>query len=440
MTWLTAALTGIAILIFSGFCQNALVEFNDSKLKRLCENKNNAKNKKATRLYKLQEKSNRLILSEYTLKVFLTAFSVSSAEIFSFEKLKGYFNSKNFLPERLCTIISMLIPVILTAVIVVTFGVKLPKKICSADKYRETYDNFILNFCGIYKFILTLFLPIVVISEVISKITAKISGIKSTGNDDDVTEEEILMMVDAVNENGSIEESQAEMINNIFLFDDIEASEIMTHRTELVSVSCNDDILQAVKLVIDEGVSRIPVYNETIDDICGVIFAKDLLELALDDSKKNSKVKDFMHEIRFVPESSNCRELFDEFTRQKVQIAVVVDEYGGTAGIVTMEDLLECIVGNIRDEYDDEEEEIQEITPNTFDFLGSASFSKAAEAMGFDIKNLNGDYDTVGGFVIDKLGYIPKKGSRPTFKWKNVTFEVISADNMKIEKIRARFT
>jgi Mg2+/Co2+ transporter CorC len=235
---------------------------------------------------------------------------------------------------------------------------------------------------------------------------------------------------------GGIEESQAEMISNIFDFDDIEVREVMTHRTEMVAIEENSTLSEAVKLVIGEGFSRIPVYCDNADNISGVIFAKDLLRLVFEEDKKERPVKEFMRDITFVPESNKCGELFKEFTEDKTQIAVVVDDYGGTAGIITMEDLLETIVGSIQDEYDDETEEIQKVSSDCYDMVGTAAFDDVMEALG---KEYHGevDYDTIGGFVMDLLGHVPEDNEKVTVHWENVEFKVLSIHEKKIERLRA---
>jgi putative hemolysin len=244
-------------------------------------------------------------------------------------------------------------------------------------------------------------------------------------------------MLDAANENGGIEDEQAEMISNIFEFSDLEIHEVMTHRTEIMAVEENAPVTEAVKVSVETGVSRIPIYKNTIDNICGVIYIKDLLPLILQPDTQTRPVSEYSHGIKYVPETSSCGELFRYFTENKKQIAVALDEYGGTAGIVTMEDLLECIVGNIRDEYDENEaEEIEEITPNTFDILGSADPDDAMERLGHKLEDGHG-YDTMGGFITALLGYIPSDGETPTVRWKDITFGVISAKDNRIEKLRA---
>lgn len=248
-----------------------------------------------------------------------------------------------------------------------------------------------------------------------------------------LTEEEILLMVNEGGESGVIEESQAEMISNIFDFDDIEVREVMTHRTEMIAIEDNRPVTEAIKLIIDEGFSRIPVYHENNDNICGVVFAKDLLRLVLDDSGKDSPVSEFMREIMFVPESNKCGELFEQFTTQRVQIAVVVDDYGGTAGIITMEDLLETIVGSIQDEYDDETEEIIKLSDGKLEVLGTAGCEEVMEALG---KEYDGDYDTIGGFVTELLGHIPEDGETAELEWKDIRFSIAEVSDKKIVRLR----
>lgn len=272
--------------------------------------------------------------------------------------------------------------------------------------------------------------------NVITKVFSKLMLIRKKHEKDSVTEEEILRMVDAVNETGGIEESQAEMISNIFEFDDLEISDLMTHRTEVFAIEINTPIQQAVESIIREGFSRIPVYEDNIDNICGVVFAKDLLKLIYSDNRNSAMIKDFVREIKYVPESNSCRELLEYFSSQKNHIAVVVDEYGGTAGIVTLEDLLESIVGNIQDEYDNEVEEIQEITPNTFDILGNADTTEVMNTLGKKLDDEK-DYDTIAGFVTDLLGYIPKENQNPSVSWENIEFRIIKCKDNRIEKLRA---
>ena len=424
----------ILLMAFLTLCENAAVEFNDAKLKKMAEED---KDPKAIRLAALLGRTGRVVATNLIARsIMIIAVSVVGAIYFyaplsnKIHKLFDVYTQASYYIIGIC---SFVIISCLLALVICTFGVGIPKKLCISGKVGE---RFILNSCVAYKALLAVFSPLAIVSGAVSAGILRLFGVKSTNKADAVTEEEILMMVDAVNETGGIEESQAEMISNIFDFDDIEVREVMTHRTEMVAIEENSTLSEAVKLVIGEGFSRIPVYCDNADNISGVIFAKDLLRLVFEEDKKERPVKEFMRDITFVPESNKCGELFKEFTEDKTQIAVVVDDYGGTAGIITMEDLLETIVGNIQDEYDDETEEIQKVSSDCYDMVGTAAFDDVMEALG---KEYHGevDYDTIGGFVMDLLGHVPEDNEKVTVHWENVEFKVLSIHEKKIERLRA---
>lgn len=260
---------------------------------------------------------------------------------------------------------------------------------------------------------------------------SKIFGKKKN---DSLTENEIMDILNGEDAD-DIDDSQKEMISNIFEFDDIEVKDVMTHRTEISAVDIKSDLKDAVSLIIEKGFSRIPVFEDTIDNICGVIYAKDLLALIFDKNSDGHTLSEFVREIKYIPETNNCFELFDIFTSQKIQIAVAVDEYGGTAGLVTMEDLLEAIVGNIQDEYDNEAEEIQKVSQNVFEVLGTADTEDIAEELGIELPEDN-DCDTIGGFVINLIGHIPDENEKPVVEFAGTKFTVISVDDKRIRKLR----
>ncbi|MBQ4362395.1 MAG: HlyC/CorC family transporter [Oscillospiraceae bacterium] len=253
---------------------------------------------------------------------------------------------------------------------------------------------------------------------------------------DPVTEEEIMQMVDAGNESGGIEESEREMINNVFEFHDTPVSNVMTHRTDVVAVSMDEDISKIAYTAINSGFSRIPVYNETIDDIAGIIYVKDLLILVGMEDMSAVSPRSFIREAQFVPETVMCDELFKVFTARRIQFAVVVDEYGGTSGIVTMEDIVESIFGNIRDEYDDEDEDITAVSDNVFTINGNADAKDVLEYLGAKIPD-DFDYDTISAFVTKLIGHLPEDGETPEVRYDNIRFTVLVAEDMRIEKIKA---
>lgn len=249
------------------------------------------------------------------------------------------------------------------------------------------------------------------------------------------TEEEIKQLVDE--DQGELETSQREMINNIFEFDDTTAGDIMTHRTDIAAVEENASLYDAVKIAIDEGVSRIPVYKDDLDDILGIIYVKDLLKFIGTKISDDEKIDDYLREPLFVPETIPCGKLFTQMTESRIQLAIVVDEYGGTAGLVTMEDILEELVGNIEDEYDDEEESIRKIDDNTYLFEGITDIEDVEETLG--IKFPEGDYDTLAGFVISNLGFVPSgKEENASVEFENIVFTVIKVEDRRIETIKAQ--
>ncbi|MBQ8687816.1 MAG: HlyC/CorC family transporter [Ruminococcus sp.] len=263
-----------------------------------------------------------------------------------------------------------------------------------------------------------------------------ILGGSAYNEEDAVTEEEFLLMVDAGNETGLIEESQKEMINNIIDFDDVMISNVMTHRKEIVAVDVDMKISDVVYLAMNESYSRMPVYQGSIDHIIGVLMVKDLLGLIGAEDVSCFGVRHFMRQALFVPETAKCKNVLEDMLRDKAQMAVAVDEYGGTAGIVTMEDLLEEIVGNIRDEYDDEEIEIREMTEGVFTIEGTADPEETMEQLGLTLSEEH-DFDTMSAWVVELLGRIPDEDETPSVQYENVRFTVLLMEDNWISKIKA---
>ena len=186
-------------------------------------------------------------------------------------------------------------------------------------------------------------------------------------------------------------------------------------------------------MAIEEGYSRIPLYHEDLDTILGIIYVKDLLKYVGKQCNEEVKLSEIMRPAYFVPESKLCTELFQEMTEHKIQFAVIVDEYGGTEGIVTLEDLLESIVGNIQDEYDDEEEEIHQVNDHTYTVDGSTSIDDISDLVGIDLPE--GDYDTIAGLIVEMLGRIPKPTEHPTVQIENLIFTVQQVEENRIARI-----
>lgn len=254
---------------------------------------------------------------------------------------------------------------------------------------------------------------------------------------DAVTEEDIIQMVEEGNETGVIEESQREMINNIFEFDDIVVSDVMTHRTEIVAVEVEEPISSVIHTVIQEGYSRMPVYQGNIDNIVGILMAKDLLCLAGQDNLEHYHIRHFMREVVFVPETAKCKHVLQEMALKKSQLAVVVDEYGGPAGIVSMEDILEEIVGNIQDEYDEEEIEMRKVSDAVYIIKGTADPDDILPQLGVTLPE-GREFDTMSGFVVELLGRIPEAEETPSVQYESVLFTVLLIEDNWVSKIKAQ--
>lgn len=253
----------------------------------------------------------------------------------------------------------------------------------------------------------------------------------------DVTEEDVLELVDTAEEQDVIDENQKEMISNIFEFDDVNAGDVMTHRTDLVAMPEGTTLAEAARLSSEEGFSRIPVYQKTMDNITGILYVKDLLFLVADQSMSGAPVEKYMRPVMFVPEACHASELLRDFKKKHTQIAVVVDEYGGTSGLVTMEDILEEIVGNIQDEFDDEEEEM---TACDGGYLcdGSLELEELFGAFGLPLPELeeDEDFETVSGLITQRLGRIPDPGEAVQVDYHGIRFEVQQVDSRRIVKVK----
>ncbi len=288
--------------------------------------------------------------------------------------------------------------------------------------------------------IVALFTPLAWFTEKMVALVLALFGIRDLDQPENVTEEEIRMMVDVGEETGGIEAAEKEMILGVFDFADRTVDEIMTHRTDVIAAAEDVTLEELVALAGEHGFSRIPVVGEDgLDDILGILNVKDLLPLAVADRRKRFSVKAYVRPPYYVPESTKCRDLFATFNQQKNQIAVVVDEYGGTSGIVTMEDLLESIVGDIQDEYDNEAQEITAISQDRYTLDGDVDLTEVSRLLGcsFEERSDWEDYDTLGGLLIAMLDRIPSPGEHPAVELDGVRFAVQKSNSRQILEVLA---
>ena len=265
-----------------------------------------------------------------------------------------------------------------------------------------------------------------------------IFGLFKLNAEDEVTAQDVMDLVEDAHED-VIDDERKEMIENIFELDDMTAGDIMTHRTDVFAFNGKDKCADIVEQAVESGFSRIPVYDGTIDTIAGILYTKDLLTVVGDDEKLAQPVKTYVRKAMFVPEACAARELLVQFKLTRNQMAVVVDEYGGTSGIITMEDILEEIVGNIQDEYDDEEEMCSQNEDGSYTCNASMELEDLLELFDIEVDEEEleeEDFDSIGGLIIDRLGRIPSSEEAASVEYKGLVFIVTDVADRRILKVK----
>ena len=403
----------------------AFISLNDAKIEKQAKEGN----KKAKQIYKMLKNPSKFLATiqiGITLAGFLSSAFASDAFA---DKLAPMLN--NLLPmlgTDTWRTISIILITILLSFFTLVFGELVPKRL--AMKY---YEKVSFGTIGVIRGISFITAPFVKLLTFVTNAISKIFGV-GENDEEEVTEEEIKMMVDQGKEKGTIKEEEKELIDNVFEFNDITVSEIMRHRKDIFAVDINisnEELAQELEEA-QYRYSRIPVYDETIDEIKGILYVKDVLKNI---KNKNVKVKDLVKDAYFVSQNRLINEVFKELQKNKMQIAIILDEYGGTAGIITMEDILEELVGDIYDEYDNEEKEFEQIDENTYILAGSMPIYDVNKIL--DAKIPEGDYDTISGYLQEELGRIPEDEEKPIIETKTVTYKIEQYEDKRIIKIKA---
>ncbi len=405
----------------------AIISLNDAKLRRMAEDGH----KKAKQVLALTNDTSRFLATiqvGVTLAGFLT--SATAAQSLSAPLANWFIELVPAMAPRAALVqsVSVVVITLLMSYFSLVLGELVPKRIA-----MQKAEKLAFAFIGILRGVAFFTRPFVKILSLSTNALVRLFGMDPHADQENVTEEEIRMMVDVGEEKGVIEETQKDMINNIFEFDDLTAGEVMTPRTDVAALDVEDDLSEALEIAVEQGYSRLPVYEEDIDHIIGILHIKDLLPYVGQKLPKEVSLRSLLRETYFVPETKHCGDLFNEMTAKRMQMAVVVDEYGGVAGIVSMEDLLESIVGNMQDEFDQEEEEITQLADNAFEVDGSISMEELRELLNVELPE--GDYDTVAGFLMEQLGRIPDPDEHPQVEFRNVVFTVQKMDDRRIEEV-----
>jgi len=415
----------IALNAFFAATEIAYISLNDVKI----ELKAKEGNKKAKMIVKMLKDPSKF-LATIQIGITLAGF-LSSA--FASDAFAGILAPKlhNLMPAlSLATwqSISIIIITLILSYFTLVLGELVPKRV--AMKYAEPLSFFAVR---IIRFISIIASPFVKLLTFSTNVISKLFGV--TGEEEEnVSEEEIKMMVDVGEEKGTIESGEKEMINNIFEFNDRVVSEIMVPRTEIYALDMELTIGEAIDLLNeDTRYSRIPVYDENIDQIKGIVYIKDML---LTSKNKNAKLKNIARNATYVLESIYIDDAFKELKKNKKQIAIVVDEYGGTAGLITMEDILEEIVGEIYDEYDVIKNKYRKIDNNTFLLDGELPIYEVEKLLEVDLPE--GDYDTISGYLLNELNRIPNDSEKDiVIETDKVTYKVDKVKNNRIIKVKA---
>ncbi len=324
--------------------------------------------------------------------------------------------------------------VVVTVYVIVLITYIIPDRLGN----RNTEDKFFKMF-GIIRFVTTVFKPLSSLLEIGCAGILKPFGISLKDLEENVTEEEIISIVNEGQEQGILDDDEAEMISNIISFDEKQTKDIMTHRTKMIAVDSSMSVDEALQFMASEAFSRYPLYTGDIDNIVGVIHLKDVAKLMANDASEGRKLIDIARKPFFVPDTLSIDELFSQMQAKKTHMAVVIDEYGQTAGIVAMEDILEEIVGNIEDEFDDDEKMVIKAKDGSFVLRGEADLNEVIDASGIEVDEEDMEtFATVNGLVISLLDRIPVDGERGSVVYKNYVFEILEAKNKMVRKCRLK--
>ncbi|MDE6944720.1 MAG: hemolysin family protein [Lachnospiraceae bacterium] len=334
---------------------------------------------------------------------------------------------------KLFAVITAVLVTFVLLYIIVTFGVSIPRKVTSRNPERW----FRLFITPVYYYV-RITAPLTALISVTAGGILRIFGIKGAGRRTDVTEEKILSMVNVGHEQGILEANEAEMINNIFEYGDKEAKDIMVNRNNMVGIESTMTLQEAAAFIVDAHNSRFPVYDGTIDHIIGILHLKDVMRMQMNSRMKSrpiGKIKGLLREPRFITEKRKIDDLLRVMRSEKIQMVIVVDEYGQTAGLVALEDILEEIVGNIEDEYDEEASYIVKKDIDSYVIQGKMPLEELEDQLkiSFDEE----PFDTVNGFVISRLEHIPEEGEDFEFEYEGYVFRILEVKDRMIQSVLA---
>lgn len=411
---------------FFASAEMAVVSVNKNKIKILAENENN---KNAYLILELLKEPTKF-LSTIQVAITLSGFLASASAATSFSKPLGEFLLKYGVPYPYSENISLVLVTIILSFFTLVFGELVPKRI--ALQKAEVISMFSVK-------------PILLISKITSpfikllsfstNFVLQIFGMKTEKLEENVSKEEIRSMIEAGQANGVFNETEKEMINSIFEFDDIKAHEIMIARTDVYMIDADTPVCEYIDELLNTKYARVPVYRDDIDNIIGILHIKDLILEARKNGFENINIEPILHKPYLVPENKNIDELFKDMQKDKKSMAILIDEYGGFSGIVTMEDLVEEVMGNIEDEHDFSSPQITQIDNSVYMVDGLILLDELEEKFGIEIKSEN--YNTLSGYLTDIIGAVPDSSFEgKEIEDSNIIFKIVSVKEHRIEKLK----
>ena len=424
--WGPLLLQLVLILINGWFAATevAILSLNELKLRTDADEGD----KVAAKLLKLSEAPNKF-LSTIQVCITLAGFlgSAFAAEAFSDPLTQVILNAGVKIDPKVLDKLCVVGITLVLAYFTLVLGELTPKRI--AMHYPDKMARMglkVISFCS------AVFSPLVWLLSVSTNALLRLLGIDPNADEEEVTEEDIRALVDMGEEAGAIEEAEKEMIENIFEFNNLTAENVMTHRTDVTAIWVEEKWDVILQTICETGLSRFPVYNEDMDDIIGTLNTR--VFLLNMQTEKPRTVREMLREAYFVPSTVQADMLFRNMQMKKIHMAIVIDEYGGMSGIVTMEDLLEEIVGNIYDEFDPQAEaEITRVDEDTWRISGQAALGDVADALDVELP-LDEDYDTLGGLIFSQFTLIPEDGAQPELDCHGLHIVVEKIEDHRVEK------
>lgn len=419
----------IAVNAYFAASEIALISLNDNKIKLMADDGD----KKAKQLVKLLSEPSSF-LATIQIGITMAGFLASAfaAESFAGPIVQALLGWGVPIAESILRVATVVVITVVLAYFTLVLGELVPKRV--GMKKAEGIAFFVVGSLVVLAKVAHPFVRLLTGS---TNFFVRLFGIDPYSLEDDVTEEEIRMMVDVGEESGAIGQREKMMINNIFEFNDKTAEDIMTHRMEMVGIPSDVTLEELMNIIREETYTRIPVYEGSLDNIIGILHVKDLLQLILSGTEHPFDLTTYMRKPYFTPIKKKIDGLFLDLQQAKTHMSIVIDEYGGTAGVITLEDLVEEIVGNIYDEYDEEEDnELKVIDETTFEAKGTIRLDELEAYL--DVELPVDGYETLSGLVIGLFGNTVPNGPTAEIRYKNMLIQVVEVSDKRIEKVLIR--